>query len=262
MIGHFERITGLLAVLALAALLVWVALSEETRIAQASAIHKAAQIETGAAIYAENCRACHGYNGEGVGALGPPLNDKAFFTTRLEDVGWTGTLQEYAIATIRQGRILATRPYYVGNSKFVMPPWAQQYGGALRDDEIRAVAAFVLNWETGALGKFQPQEVKLPTPVPASFDATTRGKELFASVGCAKCHTVNASGGTEQAPDLSHIASAAGQRRAGLDGAEYLRESILIPNAYYTEGFTNPGCGGVMSEPQLDALIGYLMTLQ
>lgn len=38
---------------------------------------------TGQTVYQNHCQNCHGANGEGLGALMPPLNDSAFFKSNL-----------------------------------------------------------------------------------------------------------------------------------------------------------------------------------
>lgn len=100
-----------------------------------------------------------------------------------------------------------------------------------------------------------------------------RGEELYNQVtigsasapGCVTCHSLE--------PDVvlvgpSHagLASRAGDYQEGMSAEEYLRESIVNPDAHIVEGFT-PGVMYLNYENDLGArdindLIAYMMTLQ
>ena len=80
------------------------------------------------------------------------------------EVGWAGTLEDYIVSTVSTGRTVSTRPeLYVGGGKPAMPAWSQQFGGPLREDQVRNLATFILNWEATALGDVELAE--LPTPI-------------------------------------------------------------------------------------------------
>jgi len=105
----------------------------------------------GAELFEINCSGCHGKQGEGIPGLCPPLNDKYFFESRLSDVGWSGTLEDYIVATVASGRLNSTRPkLYAGQGTPAMPAWSEEFAGPLREDQIRSIATFVLNWEPTA----------------------------------------------------------------------------------------------------------------
>lgn len=258
---------SLVTMLATTGLLFFVAGQEEARLARAAAAQQAQTIEVGAELFDIHCRSCHGATGEGVGQLGPPLNDEVFFTRRLAEVGWPGTLAEYVIATVTVGRQVATRPIYAGDGvAAVMAPWSEQYGGPLRDDQIRAIAAFVLNWEATALGEVELPPLEIPQAGVSDPAAIARGRELFVSAGCADCHTIDGFSQGQGGPDLTGIGTTAATRRPELPAEEYLRESFLIPNAYFVTGFEPesgaPPCGGTLSEPQLTDVVAFLLSQQ
>jgi cytochrome c2 len=79
------------------------------------------------------------------------------------------------------------------------------------------------------------------------------------------CHVVD-SQRRKTGPSLQGIANRAGERVEGLDAVEYLRQSILDPQAYdadpqrTTRMYT--GFGQVFGEQDLNNLIAYLLTLQ
>jgi cytochrome c oxidase subunit 2 len=88
--------------------------------------------------------------------------------------------------------------------------------------------------------------------------AAPNGEELFSSAGCAGCHTLEAAGSTAKVgPDLGKL---------GDVDAEFIRTSIVDPNADVSEGFRPdimPGNFGTeLSKEELDALVKYLLEAQ
>jgi len=260
----FEIWGTILFALLTVAILTIVAEREPARMEQRSASFVARQIEQGAALFQEHCRSCHGVMGEGIGELGPAINDVAFFTTRLDEVYWLGTMEEYLVQTISLGRMTATRPLYAGDGAMAMTPWLETHGGPLRPDEVQAVAAFVLNWEAGARGEFVYQPVEVPTPEAGDLtEQVARGQEVFVQAGCAECHAVPGVSESATGPGLAGVASQAAERLPGYTADAYLRESVLIPNGFRVAGYeTAPTCGSVVSQAQLDDLVTFLLSLR
>jgi mono/diheme cytochrome c family protein len=256
----------LLAAVCCVALLSAQAIVEDERMARAAEAQRARRIEVGADLYDQNCRSCHGADGKGVGQMGPALNDAQFFTRRLADVGWPGSLEQYVAATIQLGRLVATRPLYAGDGVVVMTGWSEAVGGPLRRDQIDDLVAFVLNWEPTAVGEFELQPLEMPRASPDDPEVVARGRSVFIEAGCAGCHTIAGLSAAEVGPDLSDVANVAATRRPELTAEEYLRESVLIPNAHIVAGFEQGAgssmCGGVLSEEQLDELVAFLLTLK
>jgi mono/diheme cytochrome c family protein len=94
----------------------------------------------------------------------------------------------------------------------------------------------------------------------AAGDLSSRGAQLFLAKGCASCHVEFRVG-----PDLTDVRQRAGRSREGLDAEQYLRESIVAPNAYKAPG-GNGGVSGAMptlpvNDEELRALVAFLMTL-
>jgi mono/diheme cytochrome c family protein len=260
---QLQIIIGLVLAIATIWLVAQVGGNEESRMARAETARHATAVENGAALYETHCSECHGVRGEGVGQLGPPLNDEAFFTTRLSEVGWLDTLESYIIATVTHGRLVATVPLYAGDGvAAVMAPWAIEYGGPLRDDEIRDVTAFVLNWEATALGEVELTQVEAPVSSASDPQAITRGEEQFVT-SCGECHTVEGVSSGELAPDLTEINAVVPTHNPELDAEGYIRVSVLVPNAHYVEGYepgqTEATCGAILSEQQLDEVVTFLL---
>jgi cytochrome c len=67
-------------------------------------------------------------------------------------------------------------------------------------------------------------------------------------------------------PVLDGLATRAGDAVAGLSAEDYIRESILDPNAFIVEGFTEgimvQTFGDSIAPEDLESLILYLLTLE
>ena len=85
-------------------------------------------MERGYNLYEANCARCHGDNGEG--GIGPVLNDQAKLFAHLSE--------QY----IRNVLTVGGR-YVCGNSKSLMPVWADTNGGPLNYIQIEDLIAFI-----------------------------------------------------------------------------------------------------------------------
>jgi len=258
---QIEIVIGAMSIIITSIVLVFLGFREGTKLGQSEVVQQAESIEFGAELFSTNCSRCHGENGEG--RIGPPLNDPHFFTDRLQEVGWGGTLKDYIVSTVSSGRPVSTRPeQWPGEGiGYAMPPWSQDYGGPLRPDQIRDIADFIMNWEQVALGTATVEVLELPGPL--SDDPVVRGKSLFNREGCAACHTIDGISAGTACPDLTHIATVGATRVGGSTAQDYIHQSILEPSAFVVEGFQD----GVMpqdfsqklSESQLEDLMAFLM---
>ncbi len=92
------------------------------------------------------------------------------------------------------------------------------------------------------------------------------GEKVFTAraSGCTVCHTVEP-GGNGVGPSLAGVGSIAGSRVEGLTAAQYLRQSIFLPDQYIVQGWPAgqmlPIYRDRLSEAELEALIAYLLTL-
>ena len=97
------------------------------------------------------------------------------------------------------------------------------------------------------------------------------GKKLFeqtligTQAGCITCHSLEP-GVTMVGPSLATIGAEAGSRVSGMSAEEYLRQSILEPDAHLAEGFSSgimPGTfADELTEQQVNDLVAYLLTLK
>lgn len=113
------------------------------------------------------------------------------------------------------------------------------------------------------------------SPVEATATAIgdpARGEELFqqnilgnSTAGCITCHSLEP-GVTIVGPPQNDVGFRASQRVSGMSAEEYLRESIVEPDAYVVEGFTAGTMTGdfdaVLTEEEINDLVAYLLTLR
>ena len=104
-----------------------------------------------------------------------------------------------------------------------------------------------LSWAKG-------QQKKLGGP------SSTSGKAVFTANGCDSCHTFTPAGANKKiGPDLDNLRQEA--QRAGQPLEQFIRKSIVDPNAYVEPGFTKglmPTSFSSLPKAQLDALVSYL----
>lgn len=228
------------------------ALREPARLEESTLAFEGRSIETGAQIFQGNCATCHGVNGKAeecydaggnaIGCQGLPLNNAGLLcgdtSQRMAALEWEGSKQAFIEQVVAAGR--------VGT---VMPTWSSDFGGPMREDQVKNAAAFVLNWESEALCAEPVITYEWPESVDdflAEFpdgDAAN-GEALFVvPYGCSGCHgspdgTIPAAVG----PDLSQIAVEGATRIEGYSAAQYIYESILEPNAFIAPDCPNGPC--------------------
>lgn len=104
-----------------------------------------------------------------------------------------------------------------------------------------------------------------PAPQAPPQLSRTVGVRLFYKCECGKCHTLTSVPGADgkMGPPLDHIGTTASQRRPGMSATDYLRESLVKPQAYVVEGYlkTMPSFEH-LPEPELNELVTYLESLK
>jgi ferredoxin len=105
-------------------------------------------------------------------------------------------------------------------------------------------------------------------PVAAEADA---GRSLYfentlgTNTGCRLCHSLDP-GRVLVGPSFDGVATRAATRVPGLSAADYLRQSILDPEAYVVDGFPKgqmfSNYGEVLTPEDIDNLVAFLLTLQ
>lgn len=236
-----------------------------------AAMAPAEMAKLGEAIVRERgCMACHTLEpGAGVvgGGRGPNLFGLA--TRRANGVpGGPATITDYLVQAL-----YAPGAYIVEGYAPIMPP-AIGPPAKLEYEEVVAV----INYLQSLGGAPSVKVGDIPRPprggekAAAAPQSTTGGQPRSADAaaiveryGCVACHVVGGKGGN-LGPSLDNVGATAAKRVPGLSAEEYLRQSIIDPNAYVVEGFT-PGLmpqdfGDKMTAKELEALVQYLLSLR
>lgn len=204
---------------------------------------------SGSQLFAWNCMICHGVNGGG--GVGPPL----VRNENLDDI-------DFVVAQIQLG----------GGG---MPPFVP----ILDSEEVAAVASYIRSAWNNDYGEVSPDHVRVqweglagsrenrseaddtdrgsPTSSP---EQGSSGEELYASLGCAGCHSKEGAGGIGPAldgnPALADSAFTVATIRDGREGmpsfGEYLREDELALLASYVRNAWSNDFGPVEVSRRVD----------
>jgi len=277
---NLQILLGTIFIFATSVVVLVYGVNEQKRMAEFEVAQQARAIEQGAALFDAQCSRCHGTQGKGIPGLCPPLNDRNFFDTRLQEVNWSGTMEDYIVATASSGRLSSTRPQlFPGQGVPVMPSFSDQYGGPLRQDQIRSIAEYVMNWQETAEVVELPA---VPTGPLVGTDITKTlpegnaqsGEQLATTLGCTACHILAPTGPAWLAagdqPGIgtraeAHLSEPEYTGKA-TSAEQYLFESITEPNVYITPGFTQGLMPAVyattLTDQNMADLIAYLLTLK
>jgi cytochrome c oxidase subunit 2 len=101
-----------------------------------------------------------------------------------------------------------------------------------------------------------------PATAPTNVAAADQGALLFQAKGCSGCHSITGVAETASiGPNLTRLASVAGERVAGLSAEEYVTQSIRDPQAFTVPDFgpdTMPTLQ--VSDTELEVLVEFLLT--
>ena len=123
----------------------------------------------------------------------------------------------------------------------------------LSGQEVENIADYLLGLEPGDIAQLVAPPITGGTP-------EERGEQLFVSIGCNACHSLDADT-TIVGPSLVGVASRAGTR-TDLSADDYMRQSINDPSAFIVDGFTNAMVVPKLPANQVDDLIAYISTLE
>jgi mono/diheme cytochrome c family protein len=273
---------GTVAVVVLVGVLGYVAINETARMESFTRAYDSRRIEVGAALFENNCRSCHGPQGEGIPGVAPSINAADLYNgERLAAVGFSGTIEDYVEGVIAYGRPV---PSAGASYPQRMPTWGQEFGGPLRQDQIEGLVAFIMNWEDRALaasgegavtiGEGETVGVDITVSLPEGDPQAGASLAQSAETGCSACHELAAVGPAWAAQgDQPGIGERAEQRinQADYSGQaatadQYLLESIVLTDAYIAEGFAGglmpQDYGGRLTAQQAADLIAYMLSLR
>jgi mono/diheme cytochrome c family protein len=277
---------GIAALLIAFAVILLITVTEEPRMELQTANWDARSIENGAELYANNCSSCHGMDGKGLPGVAPALQSHYFFTQRLDDVGWAGSMEQYVALTVAAGRPSKTSTQWAQ----IMPTWGNEYGGPFRPDQVQQVTNYVLNWQDAALQQTAEQDPWQPfRDISKPVEAQTIGDVVISEttevaqegprtpavlwgasidgMGCIGCHNLAEDQTADNrglvGPHMGNLMDRAGSIVAGEDAETYIYNSIVNPNAHISEGYTS----GIMpqnftermSEEEIQSMVEWLM---
>jgi mono/diheme cytochrome c family protein len=195
-----------------------------------------ADLSNGKALFTQECGSCHILGRAGTqGRTGPDL-DSAFRSAL------AGGMDRETVEGVVHKQILNPR------MSSAMP------AELVKGEDARDVAAYV-GFAAARAGEDQGALAQ------AGLAGARTGDQIFTAAGCAGCHTLakaNANG--DIGPSLDELAQAAGDRPGSPE--DYVRESLLDPDAVTAEGFQSgvmPSYEGRLSDEQLQTLVEYLL---
>lgn len=208
------------------------------------------------------CFTCHS-----IGSPGPRAPD-------LQGVGTRAATRKPGLnaeAYLRES-LIEPCAYIVESYQCLMTPMNKP-PVSLNDAEINAVIAFLESLG----GEITVKPIAVSASSSSSTSQVTDAKtppEILKAMACFGCHTIS---GVDfmtgkVGPDLSHISTVAATRKPGFSAKDYLRESILDPNAFIAPDCPDGPCkspslmppifGDRLTAKQLDMLVEFLAGLK
>jgi mono/diheme cytochrome c family protein len=119
---------------------------------------------------------------------------------------------------------------------------------------ITTVIVVLLAGATVAVYAYDPDSGE-----PAAAE-TADGQTVFLTAGCTGCHNINGvSENAQIGPNLTDLSERAGDRIVGLSAEEYVRQSVLDPQAYTVEGYGEFMPTLPLDAAEVDALVEFLL---
>jgi cytochrome c2 len=196
------------------------------------------------------CGTCHTLaEANTQGKVGPDLD--ASFTPSYK--------QGMKEATIRQ--VVADQIRFPGNYGDTGPTMPKDLVTGSGVDDVAAYVAYVVTHRSASVAApAPPPTTTQATPPPSGGGNLAAGKDAFSANGCGACHTFAAAGTTGKVgPDLDKLKTYAAAAKKPLN--DFIRESIVDPNAYIEKGFAKgvmPETFSSLPKSTLDALVAFL----
>lgn len=142
--------------------------------------------------------------------------------------------------------------------------------GALYMVEFTTSTIYRISYTGDTTTAVPPTITPSPEPIPTfAAELIEDGGELFlkganGAPACVTCHL--AGGKVGLGPGLEGLHEIAGSRVAGTNAVEYVRDSIITPNAYivpgYNANYMYQNYATSLSSEQIDALVAYVLSLK
>jgi mono/diheme cytochrome c family protein len=221
-------------------------LIEPTRQNNRVADHYEQDVEQGRAQYQNACAACHGEDLGGGSAPHPdPDIDAAWpaptlhnIVARYDDSEIVEDVFDFMVEQMRYGR-----------PGTPMPPFSEDAGGSMNDQQLMAIATYILSVQTGELGE-------------AEAFAGASGDDIFGA-NCARCHAADGSGYV--GPQLLNVFERYGWDPDDEESVADARAAVrhAIENGRFVPGQADmPPFGAVLTDDAIDRLVDHIEGFQ
>ena len=197
------------------------------------------------------CETCHGVNGVG-GVATYTLSDEAHPDAPPRQVKWTAPALNTVMLRYRPDEVLFILTY--GRAGTPMPAWGVQGGGALNDQQLEDLVAYLESIQ------LDPEKVK-----EEAKQYGTDGAKLF-EVYCARCHTQGFSygepgepGGGAYGPSINKGATLRQFPTPELQ-VEWVAKTAEVGEQYGVRGISKgvmPHFENMLSPEQIQAIVDY-----
>ena len=173
-------------------------------------------------LYAENCRGCHGAQGEVSGSI------------NLDNPTWLAVIPRETLRTVIANGVPRT----------AMIGFSEEHGGPLTEKQIDALVEGISAWAKN------PPSGELPA-YSGPLGNAGQGATAFGTF-CASCHGADGNGG--KAGSVVHPAY------VGLASDQYLRTIVIAGRDLGCPDFQNRVAGTPMSEEEISGVVAWLVS--